>query len=170
MSAMVALLSYAKPNGGLASVGAVPYAQSVSSDACTRNSVVGRKSVHRTKIGGHCSSAGCKQLKSCSGVAILRDFSPCNPKHSIQGIHGAFHTQDLESTGINHEALCGFHGDCNAKRKEHLTNVVCEVKVSRLVKFMFQRQPSVRQNPRMAGNHFMCFGPVSSRKCAGRVR
>ncbi len=105
-----------------------------------------------------------KKLKSCSSVAILsRLLSHANPNTAFGAIHGAFHTQDLESTGINQEALRGISRCCNAKRKEHLTNVVREVRVSRLVKYMFQRQPSVRRESRDAGESFMCFGPESSR-------
>jgi hypothetical protein len=106
-----------------------------------------------------------EQLKnSPSADAILsRLRSPANPNTAFSAIHGTFHTQNLESTGINHEALCGISRCCNAKRKEHLTNVVRQVRVSRVVKYMFQRQRSVRHESKDGRESFMCFGPESSR-------
>jgi hypothetical protein len=106
-----------------------------------------------------------EQLKnSPSADAILsRLRSPTNPNTAFSAIHGTFHTQNLESTGINHEALCGISRRCNAKRKEHLTNVVRQVRVSRVVKYMFQRQPSVWHESKDGRESFMCFGPESSR-------
>jgi hypothetical protein len=130
------------------------------------NSIVGRTFVHQTKILRPLFHAlAAEQLKNSSSADALlsRLRSPANPNTAFSAIHGAFHTRNLESTGINHEAWCGISGCCNAKRKAHLTNVLLEVKVSRLVNYMFQRRPSAQQESKDGGESFMCFGPESSR-------
>ncbi len=99
-----------------------------------------------------------KQLKSCSSVVItLRLRSRANPNTAFSAIHGAFHMHRNQPGSIvrNFTVL-------KRKTKGTLTNVVREVRVSRLVKSMFQRQPSIRRESKDGGESFMCFGPESS--------
>jgi hypothetical protein len=94
-------------------------------------------------------------------LSWIRSFA--NQNTAFSAILGAFHTQDRDNTEINHQALSGIPRCFSEERREPPANVVREVKVSRLVKYMFQRQPSVRHESKDGRESFMCFGPESSR-------
>jgi len=164
------LLKLCEANGGFGSVEQFRTVQSVSSVHAAGNSV-GEKICSPNKDRAPLFIRWlAKQLKSCSGVAILSRLLSHAIIKQHSGRHGAFHTPDLESTGINHEALWRNFMVLQRKTKEHLTNVVCEVKVSRLVKFMFSTSAISSHESKDGGESFMCFGPESSRNARERVR
>jgi len=106
-----------------------------------------------------------EQLQSSSRADVIsaRIRSLANPNPAFRAFHGGFHPQRRDCPGIEQNLVGEISPDTGKAGRERTQPLAREAKVSRLVKYTFHYQTSVRHKSKDGGELFVCFGPESSR-------
>jgi hypothetical protein len=106
-----------------------------------------------------------EQLQSRSRADVIspRIRRLANPNSAFRAFHGGFHPHHRDSPGIEQNLVGEISPDTEKAGRERAQALACEAKASRLVKYTFHYQTSVRHESKNGGELFVCFGPESSR-------